>query len=334
MVGDQHGGLQVSHEIAEGPRLGLGERRRAVLGLEVRRRVREGARARAAPLDAVVAVEVDAVVRAGRDVRIGAREAVLGRRRGHPVLGPAVLALVRAGGGAGVAAAARIAGRVERIGEVAAGRDPLGLDRDVEAVDVQHRDDEVACALDDRGQARVAGLVAVDEVEAPLERGLVRGPLTRMVRADLHERGAPVVARVHVLGDLHAVDVATLPRLAGQRDEAHEAGVLLGQRAQLAVDLGQRAVGGAAAHERRGAGRLGRALLGLAVLAVLLGDVGDPHGVVEPGVLELGLVGTGVQQHVPAGLGRMIGHVEPETGEPALGRGAGQADAHELRRVA
>src|SRR5204863_3237856 len=108
-----------------------------------------------------------------------------------------------------------------------------------------------------------------------------------------------------VLGDLDAHDLAPLPRLAGQLERASDAGVREGEGLQLVVDLGERAVGGAAAREGGGtrADTGGRgaagALLGEAVAAVAGLQVAEDDLVAVAGLLELGLVAAAVQQRVP-----------------------------------
>ena len=226
-----------------------------------------------------------------------------------------------------VPCAARRPARVDRVLERAVRVEPLGLDRGVEAVDVEDGDQVGPGPLHDRAQVRVAALVALDQLERELHRRLVRRPLAGVVRADHHVLGPAVGRRRDVLGDLHADDVAALERLERQREQAHEPGVRRGQRLELLLDLRQRAVARPAARDADGrgcAGGLAAARLALdpPVHAVTLEHVADADREREARGAQLALVGGRVQQHVLVVRRRVVGGVQPEPGKPRLVVGA------------
>ena len=248
----------------------------------------------------------------------------------------AVLALVGAGA---VSLIARRARRVVRVAVVPARSEPFGLDRGVEAVDVHHRDDEGATALDDVRQPCSTGLVAVDQLEPELERRLVGGPLACVVGAEHDEVRPAVAGRRHVLGDLDAMDAAALDRLQRQREDPHEGRVIQRELLELLFDVGKRPVGRPAARQvgRRALARpraaLG-ALLDEPVLAVAGRDVGDLHAEREAGVGQLVLVLLRGEEQVLVLRRRVVGGVEPERTEVFALRGGLDRNADELERVA
>ena len=124
---------------------------------------------------------------------------------------------------------------------------------------VDDRHDDVARLRDDVRRARVAALVAVDQLERPLHRELAGRPLAGVVDAHVEERRLAVVA-VDVLGDLDAEHVLAAVGLLGQREQLHEVRVLGREVLELGVVVGQRAVGrrgrsGSAEARRRRRGR-------------------------------------------------------------------------------
>ena len=321
MVGDQRHHLVAGHDGLDVARLRLGERAGAAVGL----RQRVGVGARAAPQAAVVAVGVDAVLdQAGR------RRAVAG---GRVVGQAAVLAPVLA---AGRRAGDEVGGVVDALVAPAAlaGELPGGAGG-LEAVGVDDRHDDVARVLHDRRRARVALLVAVDQLERPLHRELAGRPLAGVVDAHVEERRLAVVA-VDVLGDLDAEHVLAAVGLLRQREELHEARVLGREVLELGVVVGQRAVAGAPARQRRGAradaarggGAAARGHRGAALAqprGPVLGDeVVHLDGPAQAGLAQRRLVLGAVQHDAEALLAAVLGHVEPEVGEALLllaGRG-------------
>ena len=102
-------------------------------------------------------------------------------------------------------------------------------------------------------RARVAVPVAVHQLVRPLHGVLARGPLARVVHAELEER-RPAVAGVHVRRDLDALDLAALVGLVVQRDRADQARVVPHQRLHVLAVVEQPPVGG----RGRSAGRSAR----------------------------------------------------------------------------
>ena len=231
MEGEHDRRVDLAQPAAHRLGLRLGERRGA--------RVVEPSRApgttRSAPQRAEVAVDVHAAVGSA-----GARQA--GQRAGG-IAGrhAARLALERAGAGRGAAphgAPAR-----------AVGTQPGRRRRHVEPVDVDDGDHVGALRAHHGRQARVAAAVAAHELVRPLHRRLVGRPLARVERPEHGERRPPVRRRADALGDLHAHDLAPLRRSQRQREGAHEVRVRRRERLHLLLQLGQRAVAGAAARE-------------------------------------------------------------------------------------
>ena len=188
---------------------------------------------------------------------------------------------------------------------------------------------------DDVDRARLALLVAVDQLERPLHRELAGRPLAGVVDAHVEEGGL-AVGDVDVLGDLDPEHVLAAVGLLGHREELHEVRVLRREVLQLGVVVRQRAIGGAAARDRGGAGAggaRGDALLAAAVGGVLGHEVRDLHAPAQAGLAQLRLVLGAVQHHAEALLAAVLGHVEIEREQPLLLLLRRRDHVDQLRRV-
>ena len=190
--------------------------------------------------------------------------------------------------------------------------------------------------LDDVRRARVALLVAVDQLERPLHRELAGRPLAGVVDAHVEEGGLAVV-EVDVLGDLDAEHVLAAVGLLGHREELHEVRVLGREVLELGVVVGQRAVaarGRSAAPRRARAGVAAAAPRSLVRAArVLRDEVGDLDGPAQAGLAQRGLVLGAVQDDAEALLAAVLGHVEAEVGEPLLLLARRRDHVDQLRRA-
>ena len=217
--------------------LRLGEGRFAAVGaagLGVRRPA-------ATPLVGVVAVGVHAVGGQAVGGVLLAGDAAVGQLA--TVLAP-VLAEAVAGRRGGIAAEDRDAD-ADLMG---AGLDGE-LAGEVEAVDVDDRDDDVAYLADEVGDpllrgvglSGLVGAVALDQVVGPHDRHLAGRPLAGVVHAVVVEDRTTVVA-VDVGADLQPIDGPLLQGLVGQLDQLDQAGVVRGQRRHVGVVVVQPAV--------------------------------------------------------------------------------------------
>jgi len=262
--------VQLLGELPHGAALGLRPRRRAAVGV----RARVGRGAVAAPIGAVVAVEVGA-------------QAALARLR---LVARAVLALQRLD---------------------ATGRERHLAARDDVAVGVDDREDEHAHASEQRGDARVAA-VAAREVEGEFHAHLGRRPFARVVQAHYDVHGAPVVAAVDVTGDLHARQRAALDRLARELDTAHDARVRLRELVERGRVVRRHAVAVAAAGDRGAAQAVEHAVVAQGasqVGVVVRDDLAHGERLRQPGPL-----GVRVDDDAGGGRGEvlLVVDVEPE----------------------
>ena len=146
-----------------------------------------------------------------------------------------------------------------------------------------------------RFATRVRG-VRVGEHRRVLHGRLLRRPLARVVEPHQEERG-PAVACLDVVGDLDALDVAALERLA-DHDGAHGVRVLLDERLELGLDVLVGAVGLAARGQRRAARGRGAAGVGGVALAPVGGHVGHARRGVEAGARDQVALRIAGDQHV------------------------------------
>ena len=314
VVGDQRRDLARGDQLADVLRLGLRERAGAAVGVVGR----QGARARAAPEAAVVAVRVDA--------------AHPERRRGADAAG-SVLAVDNAAV-APLVGERRVDEGRRRVGQ-AGQRLVLGvldevdrrLAREVEAVDVDDRDHDRPHLLDEARDLRVAA-VAAHQLERPLHRVLARGPLARVVDAQLEEDRL-AVGLLHVAGDLDAVHLAALERRVVERDRADQLGRRRGQRLHLGLVVVEVAVAGAAGGQPARADALGEGPVGGAVAARLRREVGDLGRVPQPGVAQLLEVAGAIGDDLDEAVAAVLGQVKPERVEQRLGRGRRSLHAHQ-----
>ena len=294
-------------------RLHLGLRARPGAVVRLGRRVLAGAVA--APEIAVVAVGVDAPLQLARQVAAG-------------VLAVAVLAPV----------GEQAAGRGDRLDEgrvrVLAGELVARVERAArrdEAVGIDQRDDDDALGVEDVLDARIAARLG--EQVGELHRRLGRRPLARVVQRH-EEEDRPSVGAADVVGDLDALDLAALERLADHQ-RPHRVRMVGCGLLELVLDLGVGAVRRAARRERRGAvhprgiARVGAPGGGVGVL-----EVGDAHVVAQAQPAQRVELRGPVDDHVDPVRAPVLGHVEAgELVEPLdLARVA--VDAHELGRGA
>ncbi len=300
VVGDQGDHLARGDQLADVLRLRLRERARAAVVLVDR----DVARPRAAPEAAVVAVRVD-TGRLDPDRRLRA-VAALAVVEEATVLAPVLVRRGREVGQEGAVLAVGVAVELARLA------------RGVEAVRVDDRDHDRARALDQPGDPRVAGVVAVDELVGPLHRVLARGPLAGVVDAHLQEHRLAVADRVHVGGDLDPLDRAPLVGLVGERDRAHQVGIRGREVLHLLVVVGEVAVGRALARQRRLLDPGREALVRGLLRGALAGEVGDLDLVVEADLVERLAVSGAVEDDGDVAGSAVLGQVESERGEQLL----------------
>ena len=279
-------------------------RPRSVTAVGVARPGRAGAAA--TPEARVVAVEVGAPKSACRVVGAGSTQ-VLGRRlRGDG----AVLALHL----------------VVELAEVALRR---GVARDLEAVDVDHRDDDRPGVLHDPASPSV-GAVVLEQVVSELHRVLRGRPLARVVGAELQVDRLAVVDVVRVGGDLDAPNLAALDRLVLQGQRLDQVLVAPGQLGHLVVVVSEVPVRRTPARQRRL--RNGRGVLPvLRSVGLVPGrQVRDLDVVVEPRIAQARGVLRAVQHHLDAGGVAVLGHVEAELADLGAGLWRPRLDVDDL----
>jgi hypothetical protein len=132
-----------------------------------------------------------------------------------------------------------------------------------------------------------------------------------VVDAHIEEDRLAVVDEVGVARDLDAGDVTAQDRLVLERDRAREAGVLLGQRLELGLVVGEVAVGVGAG------GQLGlRDLCREAAVLAAVGrvarlQIGDLDVELEAGAPQLGAVTLAVRHDLELALVAVLSEVEP-----------------------